>query len=133
MRAGQGRGLESVILTARRRAAALLESVASGRVTVEQALSLWPDGRGDDPDVEAARRSLRRRADPRELVAAARALRVERSLAAAPRRRPPAATGLFAALLGSGPGLLGRGRLAVTAAAGLLLVLLSAVWLFAAR
>ncbi len=130
MRAGQGRGLESVVLSARRRAASLLESVASGRVTFEQALGLWPDGRGDDADVEAARRSLRRRADARELIAAARALRAEpRPVAPARRRRATGPAGALVALFGDGTAALGRNGLAITAAAGLLLVLISAVWL----
>src|SRR5690606_438708 len=37
MRAGEGRGIESVVMSARQRAAALLESVASGRLSPEQA------------------------------------------------------------------------------------------------
>lgn len=134
MRAGQGRGLESVVLTARRRAASLLESVAGGRITFEQALDLWPDGRGDDPDVEAARRALRRRADARELIAGARALQAEHRPVAPARRRPTTGpAGALVSLFGDSTAAPGRNGLAVAVAAGVLLVLLSAVWLLAAR
>lgn len=131
MRAGEGRGLESVILSARQRAASLLESVASGRLSPEQALSLWPDGRGDDPDVESARGALRRRPDASALVAAARALRSGQSSLA--RRRPVPHGGLLVGLLGSGGAVMpARTRLALVAT-GVVLLALSAYWLAATR
>ncbi|HEX7127467.1 MAG TPA: hypothetical protein VF406_17050 [Thermodesulfobacteriota bacterium] len=125
MRAGEGRGIESVIMSARQRAAALLESVASGRLSPDQALSLWPDGRGDDPDVETARGTLRRRPEAPVLVAAARALRAERPRLT-PRHR-------------AAPGPLGdrspfppRARLALVVT-GIALLVASAYWLAGAR
>ncbi len=131
MRVGQGRGLESVILSARQRAASLLESVASGRLTPEQALSLWPDGRGDDPDVETARSALRRRPEAPILVAAARALRAEQRAFAA-RRRASAPPGVLVGLLGEGAAMPARTRL-VLVATGVVLLALSAYWLAATR
>lgn len=131
MRAGEGRGLESVIVTARHRAASLLESVASGRLSPDQALGLWPDGRGDDPDVESARGTLRRRPEAAHLMAAARVLRTEQR-AASRRRAPTHQGGVLVGLLGEGVGMPGRARLALIAT-GLVLLALSAYWLAATR
>lgn len=129
MRAGQGRGLESAILSARQRAASLLESVASGRMSADQALALWPDGRGDDPDVESARYTLRRHPDASALMATARALRTGPVQAAA--RRRPATPGALGGLLGEGHMATGT-RLALLAT-GAALAVLSAYWILATR
>ncbi|HEY8368480.1 MAG TPA: hypothetical protein VIM86_04120 [Thermodesulfobacteriota bacterium] len=124
MRAGEGRGIESVVMSARQRAAALLESVASGRLSPEQALSLWPDGRGDDPDVETARGTLRRRPEAPVLVAAARALRAERPR---PTPRPHPAPGRR-----GGSPFPPLARLALVAT-GIALLVASAFWFVGAR
>lgn len=131
MRAGEGRGLESVIMSARQRAASLLESVASGRLSPDQALGLWPDGRGDDPEVETARGALRRRPDAPALMAAARALRAEPPSPTL-RRRAPAQGGALVGLLGEGASIPPRTRLALVAT-GVVLLALSAYWLAVTR
>jgi hypothetical protein len=132
MRAGEGRGLESVIMSARQRAASLLESVASGRMSLDQALALWPDGRGDDPDVDAARGTLRRHPDDASaLMARARALRA--GPAAAPVRPRAAAGRPAAAGVRGNRVMLTRTRLFLVAAGAAALLVLSAYWILATR